>query len=573
MRKSKKTSNMKTKLSMPKRTKPRVSKVLSGPNDSPSLQDFVKTLGKKSPITSLKEVDLSMSSKAKRNVMEKKSGNVGRNVDSAGPPSLSGRDKQAQKATRKLPPLVVRGENFLDLREKLGQKSHLKFLLHWVNDVTMRIVPKNYESQREIIDILKNRGTDFFTFTEKSMRPRAFLVRGFPKEMSESAISDLLAAKSLQEVEVLSVERMHTVEANKRNIKSNLFKINTKIRGSPKSLLEVKSLENIRVAILPFRNANSIIQCFRCQGIGHVAPNCNMNRKCLRCSGNHGKEECRAKEDKSLLCCALCGGKHAANFQYCTVRNAAIQRIKSQQASFNKRQNTETNHDGKDVGSSVHSCSNGMNQRKNDPTDYDLAPFQKMSAPAREKERVKNVLHAEKAPRPSVMPHGFAQKPGPSYRNPFVSGEGKSKYSWHSQTPSHPSKDVQVSNLKTNAEKKKPEQAPTSDDAETNKNGARKDVSKWKAIDELLKANAQKKKLHKVTASDVGLSHPQKKHTVEAGPKTDVVDEDVVDEDVIKWSAIMELLKAFTEEFFEIPGKQKKEALMKFTSLLTSAFK
>ena len=64
------------------------------------------------------------------------------------------------------------------------------------------------------------------------------------------------------------------------------------------------------------------IQCFNCQGFGHMASNCRRGRRCLLCSGQHTHNECpqfkTIKQDQ-VLKCPNCSGNHAANARECPV--------------------------------------------------------------------------------------------------------------------------------------------------------------------------------------------------------------------------------------------------------------
>ena len=57
-------------------------------------------------------------------------------------------------------------------------------------------------------------------------------------------------------------------------------------------------------------------QCFICQGLGHISPNCNTKtRRCLKCSLGHHHRECLATPDKYV--CSNCGGNHCSNNSIC----------------------------------------------------------------------------------------------------------------------------------------------------------------------------------------------------------------------------------------------------------------
>jgi hypothetical protein len=60
-----------------------------------------------------------------------------------------------------------------------------------------------------------------------------------------------------------------------------------------------------------------IIQCYKCQGFGHVSRTCNKSSKCLHCAGDHRSIDCNQKEVSSKIKCVNCTGKHKSNSTTC----------------------------------------------------------------------------------------------------------------------------------------------------------------------------------------------------------------------------------------------------------------
>ena len=56
------------------------------------------------------------------------------------------------------------------------------------------------------------------------------------------------------------------------------------------------------------------LQCYKCQGLGHMAFQCNLETKCMRCAGPHSTKDCT---DKTSNKCANCQGEHSANSSLC----------------------------------------------------------------------------------------------------------------------------------------------------------------------------------------------------------------------------------------------------------------
>lgn len=57
-------------------------------------------------------------------------------------------------------------------------------------------------------------------------------------------------------------------------------------------------------------------QCYRCQRFGHVAKNCNMNPRCVKCSSNHDPGACTKMEEAQPVC-VNCSKDHPANWRGC----------------------------------------------------------------------------------------------------------------------------------------------------------------------------------------------------------------------------------------------------------------
>ena len=66
------------------------------------------------------------------------------------------------------------------------------------------------------------------------------------------------------------------------------------------------------------RPAVQVVQCFKCQKLGHMARECSENDvKCLRCGGNHLVKDCSAPRE--AVKCTNCQGAHPASYRGCPV--------------------------------------------------------------------------------------------------------------------------------------------------------------------------------------------------------------------------------------------------------------
>lgn len=76
--------------------------------------------------------------------------------------------------------------------------------------------------------------------------------------------------------------------------------------------------------------AGGVVQCFKCQGIGHRMAECTVETKCVRCALNHHHSACPINaNDKAKFLCANCGQNHAACSRECPNVKKASQLIAS----------------------------------------------------------------------------------------------------------------------------------------------------------------------------------------------------------------------------------------------------
>jgi len=95
------------------------------------------------------------------------------------------------------------------------------------------------------------------------------------------------------------------------------WKIKMQCNGNTEKASLIKSGVSIGVThfkVVDYTTKQGVLQCYRCQGFGHIAASCNCEPKCQKCGGEHGRQECDVSEPK----CANCGGAHTASSYECS---------------------------------------------------------------------------------------------------------------------------------------------------------------------------------------------------------------------------------------------------------------
>jgi len=86
-------------------------------------------------------------------------------------------------------------------------------------------------------------------------------------------------------------------------------------KESADKLINIKVVVNNKRCIVERDRGITVIRCFHCQTLGHVAKNCTNTRRCEFCAQNHGEREICDNENKPL--CVNCLGSHPSSSSYC----------------------------------------------------------------------------------------------------------------------------------------------------------------------------------------------------------------------------------------------------------------
>jgi hypothetical protein len=129
---------------------------------------------------------------------------------------------------------------------------------------------------------------------------------------------DLLDADLVEQFKMQGIQSCSRIINAKSKKPTSLVKLFIDNKSDYNKLLA----DRVYIGFCPFKpeSARTIIQCFKCQAIGHTHTNCHATQRCLKCSGPHAFKDCK---DETPSKCANCGGPHFACARICPAIKAA----------------------------------------------------------------------------------------------------------------------------------------------------------------------------------------------------------------------------------------------------------
>lgn len=120
-----------------------------------------------------------------------------------------------------------------------------------------------------------------------------------------------------------------------------LFFIDLEPAQNNPEIFQVKRLVYSTVRIEEPRQRPIIVQCTKCQNLGHTKTYCNHQARCVKCAGPHASDTCpRPREEDAK--CALCGEAHPASYRGCVVYKTLLKQKTQYLTLKNRQQSTHT---------------------------------------------------------------------------------------------------------------------------------------------------------------------------------------------------------------------------------------
>ena len=239
-------------------------------------------------------------------------------------------NRQSQPMTRvdsKMPPFIVYNMDTKAIINTISTDlKHKNFFINRLNQNATQVIVKNIKDYIAVKEMLNNKLVKYFTYTPRCEKPTSILLKKLASTYSAEDVESAIKEIPDLECNILKTSKFGNhwlIQFNK----------NTNI----KDILNIKYLLNQRVEFVKFI-PSKISQCKRCQRIGHIATNCSMPYRCVKCGEGHGPKNCTlpAKEENNIITfqksldgsvvetrgvppkCVLCNEVgHTANYRKC----------------------------------------------------------------------------------------------------------------------------------------------------------------------------------------------------------------------------------------------------------------
>lgn len=225
----------------------------------------------------------------------------------------------ASSPSTKYPPFFIYNFSYKNF---INTFPNLKFKMQVVNSNLKKFFVfnlKDYLSVRGILE--ENANVKFFTYTPKEIKPISYIIRGLDSSFSSDEVSNGLK-DLIPGLDIVKSEPFSTAFSRRSGKAPNLWLVQLAPSSNSSEFRKIKFLLNAVVSIETLKSGG-VVQCRNCQRFDHIAANCGMPFRCVKCDKAHGPGECLASEPATLVC-VNCGGNHTANYGGCPRRAARI---------------------------------------------------------------------------------------------------------------------------------------------------------------------------------------------------------------------------------------------------------
>ena len=237
------------------------------------------------------------------------------------------------------PPIVIFGQDQAATVSLIkGQLEKENFHVKRVNKNKHTLYTENIQDFKHVKEQLEATEAKFFSYTPKEEKVQSFLLKGLDTNVDPEELIIDLKTLNVENVTFLKASRYTTPKSLKENKFLPFYLVQISPSSQSTKLHSIKYINHQVVRWEKLKKRGSI-QCKKCQRLGHVASNCRLDYRCVKCSENHQPGECKVPKpvdvsDRSQLFCVTCKKfGHPASYRGCEVhlqlKRRALEKIQS----------------------------------------------------------------------------------------------------------------------------------------------------------------------------------------------------------------------------------------------------
>lgn len=199
----------------------------------------------------------------------------------ATPAASSRSSRSITNASKSIPVITTYDIDIkLIMRSITNRLGHKHFSMTILGKKVTNISTFTLEDHLKLRTLFEEIKVSFYTHTPKGSKPYTVVVKRLSDIYDEEDVKDYLNGIDIQ-MTVLGVTKMG----------GNRWLIKLSKDSDLVGFHSIRSILNCRIRFERFKK-NGPTQCFQCQRFGHVAINCNMPSRCVKCAGPHESGEC-----------------------------------------------------------------------------------------------------------------------------------------------------------------------------------------------------------------------------------------------------------------------------------------
>lgn len=213
------------------------------------------------------------------------------------------------------PPIVLYGiEDVNELNKLLTTVCDPEqFKINIANKNLLRVLVQCPEAYKTVISKIRESGLIGHTFTPKDKKPYRIVIRKLHPTTPHQEIAEAIEATGNK----ICGEIINARYGADKTPTFTFF-VNLERNANNKAVKDIKSIFHQQVVIEDPRKSKTIVQCQRCQQLGHTKNNCMRPYRCVKCGEGHKSADCK-KDRNTPAKCALCLCDHPANYKGCQV--------------------------------------------------------------------------------------------------------------------------------------------------------------------------------------------------------------------------------------------------------------